>query len=406
MVKRTLLVSALIASTFGASASELVIAGRDSSYGDAMQFVVDEYKKANPEANVTLVKRPSKGLYESVVLSMREKTGSYDVILMDDTWAPEFLANKWLTPLNKNFDSQDFIQTTFDIGCYPDVKGAAYAVPMVGNVAMFAWNKDLFKQYKLKQPQSWSDVLNAAKTINSSGNTNGVVYRGAKGNPIVTGFLPILWGYGGEVVDQHGKPTLNTPQAKQALETFIAMKQYAPKGVDVYNADEVRDSLQKGTAAMAIEVWPAWVPDLDNPKISKVVGKMEMMAPPAEVGKSSPMLGIWQLAIPADAKNKLQAEQFLSFASSAQMQKALALNFGIPPTRNSVYADPQVVSQYRWYPQQAEALRMGKARPRIQNWAEVESILGDFLQMAMMGQMTPEQALQQAQKRIERATKK
>ncbi|MGO2334484.1 ABC transporter substrate-binding protein [Providencia sp.] len=406
MVKRTLLVSALIASTFGASASELVIAGRDSSYGDAMQFVVDEYKKANPEANVTLVKRPSKGLYESVVLSMREKTGSYDVILMDDTWAPEFLANKWLTPLNKNFDSQDFIQTTFDIGRYPDVKGAAYAAPMVGNVAMFAWNKDLFEQYKLKQPQSWSDVLNAAKTINSSGNTNGVVYRGVKGNPIVTGFLPILWGYGGEVVDQHGKPTLNTPQAKQALETFIAMKQYAPKGVDVYNADEVRDSLQKGTAAMAIEVWPAWVPDLDNPKISKVVGKMEMMAPPAEVGKSSPMLGIWQLAIPADAKNKLQAEQFLSFASSAQMQKALALNFGIPPTRNSVYADPQVVSQYRWYPQQAEALRMGKARPRIQNWAEVESILGDFLQMAMMGQMTPEQALQQAQKRIERATKK
>ncbi|WP_230086760.1 MULTISPECIES: hypothetical protein [Providencia] len=85
MIKRTLLASALIASTFGASAAELVIAGRDSSYGDAMQFVVDEYKKNNPKAEITLVKRPSKGLYESVVLSMREKTGNYDVILMDDT---------------------------------------------------------------------------------------------------------------------------------------------------------------------------------------------------------------------------------------------------------------------------------------------------------------------------------
>ncbi|CAG9408164.1 hypothetical protein NVI2019_NGLDDFDA_00302 [Providencia alcalifaciens] len=133
---------------------------------------------------------------------------------------------------------------------------------------------------------------------------------------------------------------------------------------------------------------------------------MEMMAPPAETGQSAPMLGIWQLAIPADAKNKAEAEQFLAFASSAAMQKALALNFGTPPTRHSVYADPQVVNQYRWYPQQAAALEAGKARPRIQNWAEVESILGDFLQMAMMGQMTADQALEQAQKRIERSTKK
>ncbi|ETT03112.1 MULTISPECIES: ABC transporter substrate-binding protein [Providencia] len=405
MIKRTLLASALIASTLGASASELIIAGRDSSYGDAMQFVVDEYKKNNPKAEITLVKRPSKGLYESIVLSMREKTGNYDVILMDDSWAPEFLANKWLSPLSDSLQDKDFIQSTVDIG-RQDGKGASYALPMVGNVAMFAWNKDLFDQYKLQQPKTWTDVLNSAKTISQDGKANGVVYRGVKGNPIVTGFLPILWGYGGDVVDSNGKPTLNTPQAKQALETFLAMKQYAPKGVDVFNADEVRDALQKGTAAMAIEVWPAWVPDLDNAKVSNVVGKMEMMAPPAEIGQPSPMLGIWQLAIPADAKNKVEAEQFLAFASSAEMQKALALNFGTPPTRHSVYADPQVVSQYRWYPQQAAALEAGKARPRIQNWAEVESILGDFLQMAMMGQMTGDQALEQAQKRIERSTKK
>lgn len=84
-------------------------------------------------------------------------------------------------------------------------------------------------------------------------------------------------------VGSDGKATLNTPEAKQALETFLAMKQYAPRGVDVYNADEVRDSLQKGTAAMAIEVWPAWVPNLDNPDMSDVVGDMEIMAPPARL---------------------------------------------------------------------------------------------------------------------------
>ncbi|TVU65216.1 extracellular solute-binding protein [Vibrio atlanticus] len=405
MLRKALITSAIIATTPLVNASELVIAGRDSSYGEAMDFVVSEYNKLQPDTKVTLVKRPNSGLYESVVLSMREQTGHYDVILMDDTWAPEFLNNKWLAPLSESVEDTDFVQATFDIGRYPDEKGPAYAMPMVGNVAMFAWNRAEFEKHNLEQPTSWTDVLNSAKTISESSDTNGVVFRGVKGNPIVTGFLPVLWGYGADVVDQNGQSTLDSKEAKQALETFLSMKQFAPRGVDVYNADEVRDSLQKGTAAMAIEVWPAWVPNLDNSEVSSVVGDMELMAPPAEVGQPSPMLGIWQLAIPSDSKNKQEAEAFLKFATSSNIQKALALEFGMPPTRNSVYFDEEVVSKYRWYPQQAKALETGKARPRIQNWAEVESILGDFLQLAMMGQMSAEQALKQAHTRINRATK-
>lgn len=405
MFRRTLLATALVGASFYTLAGELVIAGRDNVYGEAMQYVVNQYQQANPNTKLTLVQRPSKGLYESIVLSMREKTGNYDVILMDDTWAPEFMTHQWLTPLDKTVESSDFIKAPFDIGRYPDSSSPAYALPMVGNVAMFAWNKKQFAQSGLDKPTSWTDVLNAAAKISAGSEHNGVVFRGVKGNPIVTGFLPILWGYGADVIDDKGNATLNTPEAKQALTTFIQMKQYAPRGVDVYNADEVRDALQKGNAAMAIEVWPAWVPNLDNAQVSNVVGDMEIMAPPAEVGQPSPMLGIWQLAVPVDSKNKAEAEAFLRFATSSDIQKKLALDYGIPPTRESVYFDENVVNKYRWYPQQAEALSTGKARPRIQNWAEVESILGDFLQMAMMGQMSAEQALEQAQRRITRVLK-
>lgn len=402
MLKKTLLATALVCSSVTAMASELVISSRDSSYGQAMQHIVSEYQKANPDAKVTLVQRPNNGLYESTALSLREKTGNYDVIMLDDTWAPEFLTNGWLSPLPKSLENDDFVQAPFDIGRYPNVDSEAYAMPLVGNVAMFAWNKAMFDQHDLAKPESWSDVLAAAETINKDADKSGVVFRGVKGNPIVTGFLPILWGYGADVVDENGKATLDSDEAKEALETFLAMKNFAPRGVDVYNADEVRDALQKGTSAIAIEVWPAWVPNLDNPEVSNVVGDMEIMAPPAEVGQPSPMLGIWQLAIPADSKNKDAAADFLAFATSPQIQKTLALDYGMPPTRHSVYADEDVINQYRWYPQQVEALTTGKARPRIHNWAEVESILGDFLQLAMMGQMTAEQALQQANRRISR----
>jgi multiple sugar transport system substrate-binding protein len=58
---------------------------------------------------------------------------------------------------------------------------------------------------------------------------------------------------------------------------------------------------------------------------------------------------------------------------------------------------------FRWYPAQLEALNNARARPRIPQWSQVESILGDYLQFALIGQMTPQQAVAEAHQRIESA---
>jgi len=85
------------------------------------------------------------------------------------------------------------------------------------------------------------------------------------------------------------------------------------------------------------------------------------------------------------------------------MQKKLALEVGTPPTRASVYQDDEVVNKYRWYPAQLEALRNAQPRPRITDWSRVETIVGDYLQLAMIGEMTPKAALEEANARIARA---
>ncbi len=43
-----------------------------------------------------------------------------------------------------------------------------------------------------------------------------------------------------------------------------------------------------------------------------------------------------------------------------------------------------------------EALQNARARPRIPQWSQVESILGDYLQFVLIGQMTPERAVSEA----------
>ena len=387
----------------------LVIAGRDGVYGEGLGRMVELYREANPDVSIELLQLPYDNLYEKLVIGMREGAGAYDVVILDDTWAPEFMAQGWLADLERlggGLDD-DFVGPTAAVSRHPYPDGTPYAVPIVGNVEMFAYRSDLFEKHGLEAPPaSWSDVLNAASTIDDAEeDVSGVVFRGTKGNPIVTGFLPILWAHGGEVVDEQGRAALDSPEALTALKLFLSLKPLAPRGVETYNATEVRDALQKGRAAMSIEVWPAWVPSLDDPEVSEVVGEVEIVPAPGETEGPAPMLGAWLLAVPADAPHPELARDFIDFATSPENQKLLALEIGLPPTRESVYADPEVVEKYRWYPNQLEALRNAKARPRIAEWSQVESILGDYLQLALIGQMEPEDALSEANAAIADALK-
>lgn len=399
----TAIALATLLASGASSAQTLVIAGRDGGYGEALSLMAERYKEANPDVEIELLQLPYGNLYEKVVIAMREGNAAYDVIMMDDTWLPEFMAEGWLADLEQlggGLDD-DFVETTTAVATQD---GTPYAVPFVGNVELFAYNAELLTEHGFGKPESWSQVLEAAKTIDEAeGDVHGVVFRGVKGNPIVTGFLPILWAFGGQVVDEQGNAAIDSDAAQDALEFYLQLKEYAPEGVATYNSTEVRDALQTGTAAMTIELWPSWAPSLDDPSVSKVPGMIEIMAAPGEVEGPSPMLGAWMLAIPENAPHPQEARDFIDFVTSPENQKLLALETGMPPTRASVYQDQEVVDAYRWYPNQLEALQNAQPRPRISQWAEVETILGDYLQLALVGEMSPDEALAEAQTEIERA---
>jgi multiple sugar transport system substrate-binding protein len=390
-----------------AHADKLVIAGRDGAYASALKIAVDAYKAKNPGTEIERLELTGGGLLEKVTIAMREKSGAYDVIMLDDPWAVEFMGKGWLANLDKlgGGVAEDFVKPARDVSRHPYGSGAYFAVPFVGNVEMFAYRKDLFEKHGLAKPASWTAVLDAAKTISAKeSGVSGVVFRGKKGNPIVTGFMPILWAHGGNVVTD-GKASLDSEAALKALNLWLALKAYAPKGVETYDATEVRDALMQGTTAMTIELWPAWAPSLDEADKSKVPGKIEIMPAPGETAGPAPMLGSWLVAVPADSKNQAKAREFVDFLTSAEMQKKLALEAGSPPTRASVYQDAGVLAKYRWYKAQLAALEASQPRPRIAEWGKVEAILGDYLQLALIGQMEPQKALAEANEKVARALK-
>lgn len=344
-----------------------------------------------------IVELPYASLFEKELLDLNSRTGAYDVIMIDDPWFPRLAQKGNLAPLPQPLDS-DFLPSCALVCREPYRNGREYALPYVGNSQLFFYRKDLFEKHGFKEPDTWNTVLAAARKIAGAERVYGYVMRAAQGNPVVADFMPLLWAYGGDLLNEAGEPVINSKEAAEALQMMIDLGKVSPPGYTGFNADEVAAHLLQATAAMSIN-WPAWISAMDDPQRSKVAGQIEFRTVPSARAQGVGELGVWLLAVPAASRNQALAFEFLSWATDAVQMKKAALR-GNPPTRRSLFQDADLRKSFRAYPAQLASLESARPRPRTPLWNEIENALGIALSEANTGSVTPEQALAQAQKEI------
>jgi multiple sugar transport system substrate-binding protein len=405
----------LFAAACGSDSSnsqQLTLAVNSGVEGDALKQAAKDYE-SQTGIHINIVEFPYANLFEKEMLDLTARAGAYDLIMLDDPWFPKFASQQVLTeltPLLQNKGRQgpdeDFVQTSIALGREPYQTGALFALPYVGNSQLLCYRKDLFAKHSLKPPATWDEALAAAKTINEQetagapggGKVFGYVMRAAQGNAAVADFMPIFWSFGGEMFDAAGKPAVNSPEGIAALKFMLELGKYSPPGYASFNADEVGAHLLQGTAAMSIN-WPAWISAFDDASRSKVIGKMEFTTLPGAKNPGRAEIGNWLIAIPRDAREKEAAFDFLLWATSPEQMKRSALR-GNPPTRKSLFNDPELVTKFPAYPAQLRSLENSRPRPRTPLWNEIENVFGIYLSKANSGELAPEEALNQANAEI------
>jgi multiple sugar transport system substrate-binding protein len=180
---------------------------------------------------------------------------------------------------------------------------------------------------------------------------------------------------------------------------MIELGKYAPPGYASFNADEVGAHLLQGTAAMSIN-WPAWISSFNDPSKSKVIDKMRFFQMPGAKNPGRAEIGNWLIAIPRDAKDPDAAMDFLLWATSAEQMK-LSAQRGNPPTRKSVFNDLGVQT-FPSYPAQLKSLETSRPRPRTPLWNEIENVFGIYLSKANSGELSAEDAMNQANGEIKK----
>lgn len=400
----TLLICMLIVSlalSAGAAAAKpdgkgatLTLALRSGTYANVIKQCLPEFEKQF-NVKTEVLELAEDDLHSKLALDATNKDGAYDLCMVDGSWMAEFTANgvlAELTALGYALD-EDIIPATTAI-CYSGDK--LYLAPYYGNVTVLLYNKAIVKAagYDADSIQSLEDILKICEAAKADGK-KGFIYRGDTANNLVVDAMPILLSYGAWVVDEDNKPTVNTPEFKEAMNFY--MKLIATGDAEV--KDDLIASVDNGAGAMGVG-WPGWYkPTADT--------TADYCAITGKVAKDSKafnanVYGVWTIGITANSKNKELTTELLKYLMDKDVQLSTVKDGGVP-CRYSSLKNEEVLAQFPQYKVVCAALEGGVYRPVIEDWTEFYTILGTELGNIVTGTKTVEKGLDDAQAQLEAA---
>jgi multiple sugar transport system substrate-binding protein len=361
---------------------------------------------------------PYGGMLEKARNAVRGASSPYDLLNIDGHWVIEFYEGKAVKPIHEIDPTFQLPKEVLECGnnhYWNEVKryrtpegGKLMAVPPNCNVHILAYRKDLFDKAGLAEPKTFDDVLDACKKLKSPPSMYGFVTRGERGNPIRYDFTTFMIGHGGEVVAnaQEGDftVTVNSPKVLAALDQYITLqKTCAPANFGSVGQADVIQLMATGKVASVLVVIAAWSNFEDKTK-SAVAGKVAAAPVPAALpgGRSGAVIGNWDFAIPVNTTPERQkaAVAFLKWFVTAQTQRAYAEAGGIPVRADTLTSDLASKPQYAWMPAYLASVTASSSSLGYTEGSEVEQVLGLKLNQALIGELSPSKALNEAANEI------
>lgn len=221
--------------------------------------------------------------------------------------------------------------------------GKIYAAPTTQTVACLFYNKEIFDQYGLKAPETYSELKNIVETLDKNGIIpfalgNKAPWVGAMFSELVAnrigGSEPFNKVY--EATGTWLDPSFI--EAGKIMYELVEMNAF-PEGFNALDNDPAQELFKEGKAAML--VMGSWaIQQLTNDE-SPLKGKVDVARFPAiEGGKGS--INNWlgqpdqSFAISANCKNKEAAVEFLKTIASEEVQTKFAEAGNLVATQISI----------------------------------------------------------------------
>ncbi len=294
---------------------------------------------------------PSAQTRRKLLMELGAKNQDLDVFWGMMKTAYQYDNAGWLEPLDGYLKNPALTNSDFDYeDIFPRVRAVinekTIGITNACNPQVLMYRKDLFEKYNVKVPTTWAEIEAAAKklTLDTDGDGKTDIYGWiARMNQENTApFANFIYSNGASYLDQNRKPVFNSPEFLEGVNFYgKLMREYGPPGAATIGWKEAIGAFAQGKAAMIADISIFALLVIENPKSSKVHGKVGYATfPPGKPGNQITIQPCTMLHISKFSKNKEAAWYYIQYMTGKATQLDYKIK-GLPVSRRSAWHDPK-----------------------------------------------------------------
>jgi multiple sugar transport system substrate-binding protein len=354
----------------------------------ALQAQADQYMADHP--NVEIVYSYVLHADLNVEIATQLAAGDPPTIMgVYGPWMPQLLEANALAPapdwvledLDANFPPVMKEAATYNDQVWAYVQHIGIPMPII-NVKMFADNN-------LTEPKTWDDVLAIDNQLADQGLYGMVLDPTKNGSWDVINWSGILMAYGGQILnDDLTAAAFNSEAGLSATQIY---KQLA-HNAEIIPADAFETEF---SAMMESGPWQKSSFEADNPDL-QYKALLPMAGPAGQV--TSSYVWFWVVSSAASEAEQQAAWEFLSWASAGDQYANIYRSVGLLPITNTL---PAEFANDPWVQTFNEGLKYAKIYyAKHPKWEQIDVAIGEELERVAVGEISPEDFLSIAEKRV------
>lgn len=370
-------------------------------FTDYFNDLIADYEAQHPDISVRWVDVPWSDM-QSKVLAAVTAGDVPDVVNLNPDFASQLASrNAWLT-LDDRVPSEDRQAYLPNIWEASTLNGETFGVPWYLTTGVSIYNTELLQQAGLSEPpRTYAELATAAQTIKDETGKYAffVTFVPQDSAEVLQSFLKM----GVPLLDEQGNAAFNTPQGKAAFQywTDLFKQELLPREVLTQGHRRAIELYQAGeTAILSSGAEFLNTIATNAPTIAAVSDSAPQIT--GETGKKN--VAVMNLVVPRGSDHPDAAVDFALFVTNNDNQLAFAKAANVLPSTSAALSDAYFTRMEDESPvtkaRSVSAQQMQEAEvliPATEGIKELQQIIYENLQAAMLDQKTVDQAIADAE---------
>ena len=376
--------------------------GKLSGDGRVMSDLLRDFERLHEGVTVReeLLPSDSDRQHQYYAMNLDGGKAPFDLLGIDTIWAQEFAKAGWIVPLDGLLtpaEQEEFFPGPIEAATF---NGRLYAVPWYVDAGVLYYRRDLLDRHGLEPPRTWRELAQTAKLILDAERDSrlaGFVWQGKQYEGLMCVTLEVLRSNGTDLwIGDRDR----AESGLRFLRETISTHGITPLSTSMADEESTRWMFGEGHA-LFMRNWPyAW--SLLQQEGSPVRGKVGVVSLPAFSGfASAPVLGGWMLAIPNSSTHQEMVGELITFLTSPETQRKVAVELGYNPVRRALYADESLLEVRPLLKDLHPILLEARPRPVTPYYLLISQAVQPEVSAVVVGRKSPKDALEAIRRRVD-----